>query len=68
MSGPGEESDIADGTVTTMSGTEPVLLDIGDTLHNEADRPENNARDVPTRSKAWLIVLGDFWRVQDGDW
>ena len=68
MPSPSKESNIADRTVATMSSTESVLLNIWDALHNETDRPEDDARDVSTRSKLWLIESSNLGRVQDGNW
>ena len=34
---PGKEPNVADSAVATVSSTEPVLLDVGNTFHDESD-------------------------------
>lgn len=60
MSGPRKESLVADGRLVTVSRLEQIFLYVTDTLHNHANRIQNDARNVPARPKVWLRVLCDI--------
>ena len=50
-----------------MLGPEQVFLNIGDTLHEEANSVENHACDISACAEIWLTVLSDLWTIQKGD-
>lgn len=56
MPRPTEEADIADCTIMLMFASEDILLDVGNTLHDEPDRPKDNTSYIPAGSKLWLIL------------
>lgn len=64
MPRPIEEAYITYCTVATMCATEAILLNIRHTLHNKANREEDDARNVTTCSKSGLLELRDVGRVQ----
>ena len=67
MSWPIEESLVTNGPFIIHSRPETVLLNVADTLHDQANWVENNTGDIPACSECWLRVPSDVRGVQDGD-
>ena len=64
MPGPRKESHIADRTVAPMCSAEPILLNVGNALHDESNSPKDNARNITSRPKVGLIEFGNIRRVE----
>ena len=68
MSRPRKESHVTDRGLIALSCLEQILLYITNTLHDEPNGEQDYSCNIPTRSKFWLWILCDIWRVQDGNW
>jgi hypothetical protein len=68
MARPREETNIANRTIAAMRASETVLLDVGDALHDQANRVQDNASNVSSGAERWLGKLCDFWRIENRDW
>lgn len=62
-----EKPYITHSTLFSLSHLEAVLLHVGNTLHKEANSPEDHARDVASGSEIWLWEFGHVWTVQNRD-
>lgn len=65
---PREEANVANFSIAAMCATETVLLHVGDTFHHKAYGEQYDTGNVAAGAKGRLGKLGDFGRVQDGDW
>lgn len=62
-----KEAHIADFSFVGRIRAEAVFLSITQTLHDEADRPQNDACDAVACPKGWLWIFSNVRRVQYGD-
>ena len=67
MSGPDKEADIAHFTLILRLAPEYILLDIADTLQEEANGEQDDSGDVSSGTKVGLIESRDSRAVQDGN-
>ncbi len=63
-----EKSSVAHLPLVFWPAPEAVLLNVRHTLHKEANRKQDNSRNISARSKPRLLELGDTRRVQDYYW
>ena len=67
MSGPDEEANIANFALILGLAPEYILLDIADTLQEEANSKQDDSGDVSSGTEVGLIESRDSRAIQDGN-